>query len=224
MARKADIVSDRGLDLNDLEEAIEMLKVAYDRYFVGVDNMPPVRKHEATTRLLREFLRRPPMRTVQKFRFNTLKGRLNTYEQYWNRIMRQIEQGTYKRLLSESRRREDVMRARRAAERKAAKGGENASGEERAAVPRARGRTATEAVLPPGMSSADARALYKDFVRAKRDAGETTDGMSYGALLRKISRAAPNLQKKHGGDVRFEVSTNGGKVTLRAKRAKPSRG
>jgi len=202
-----------------------MLKVAYDRYFVGVDNMPPVRKHEAVTRLLREFLRRPPMRTVQKFRFNTLKGRLHTYEQYWNRIMRQIEQGTYKRLLSESRRREYEMRASRAAERKAAKGvgGERASGEEDAAVPRARARTSTEAVLPPGMSSADARDLYKNFVKAKRAAGEATDGMSYGALLRKISRAAPNLQKKHGGDVRFEVSTNGGKVTLRAKRAKPSR-
>ena len=174
MARKADIVSDRGLDLNDLEEAIEMLKVAYDRYFVGVDNMPPVRKHEATTRLLREFLRRPPMRTVQKFRFNTLKGRLNTYEQYWNRIMRQIEQGTYKRLLSESRRREDVMRARRAAERKAAKGGENASGEERAAVPRARGRTATEAVLPTVTLGAGGFAVQVDYVTGQDGAVDLT--------------------------------------------------
>lgn len=224
MARKADIVSDRGLDLNELEEAIEMLKVAYDRYFVGVDNMPPVRKHEAVTRLLREFLRRPPMRTVQKFRFNTLKGRLNTYEQYWNRIMRQIEQGTYKRLLSESRRREYEMRARRAKERQASKGSGASAAGDGGAVPKARGRASTEAVLPPGMSSADARALYKDLVKAKRAAGETTDGLSYGSLLRKISRAAPSLQKKHGGDVRFEVSTNGGKVTLRAKRAKPSRG
>ena len=216
MVRREDSVRDRGADLDELEEAIEHLKVAYDRYFNGVDNVPPVRKHEAVTRLVREFMRRPPMRTVQKFRYQTLKGRFNTYEQYWNRIMRQIEQGTYKRLLSEARRREEVMRARRAEHRrseakKAAEGGA-------AARPRSRG--ATEPVLPPGMSSADARALYKNFVQAKRAAGESTDGLTYGTLVRKLSKAAPGLQQKHGGSVRFEVGTSNGKVTLRAKRAK----
>ena len=216
VARRDDIVRDRGADLDEFEEAIEHLKVAYDRYFNGVDNMPPVRKHEAVTRLMREFMRRPPMRTVQRFRYQTLKGRLNTYEQYWNRIMRQIEQGTYKRLLSEARRREEVMRARRAEHRRS-EAKKAASSED---APRTRARGTTEPVLPPGMSSADARALYKNYVQAKRAAGESTDGLTYGTLVRKLSKAAPNLQKKHGGDVRFEVGTSNGKVTLRAKRAK----
>ena len=143
MARREDSGRDRGADLDELEEAIEHLKVVYDRYFNGVDNVPPVRKHEAVTRLVREFMRRPPMRTVQKFRYQTLKGRFNTYEQYWNRIMRQIEQGTYKRLLSEARRREEVMRARRAEHRrseakKAAEGGAAARPRPRTPPPRAR--------------------------------------------------------------------------------------
>ena len=40
LVRDEDSVRDRGADLDELEEAIEHLKVVYDRYFNGVDNVP----------------------------------------------------------------------------------------------------------------------------------------------------------------------------------------
>ena len=62
-----------------------------------------------------------------------------------------------------------------------------ADGDATTARVRARPRGATEPVLPSGMSSADARALYKDYVKAKRAAGENTEGLTYGTLIRKLS-------------------------------------
>lgn len=215
---------DRRQQLDDLEEAIEHLKVSYDRFFYGVDKMPPLRTHEAVERMVRELLRRPVTSTQLRFRFNTLKARLNTYGQYWQRIMRQIEAGTYKRVLAESERREFLERQRKAEERKeaaqaAAAGDEDGAQGDSAARPSRRARPPSRPPeLPPGMDPREARDLFKNFVQAKRAAGEKIEGITYGALVKKLANEVPKLEKKHGGKVRFEVATIDGKVRLRARR------
>jgi hypothetical protein len=62
------------------------------------------------------------------------------------------------------------------------------------------------------------REVFKQLVKAKRAAGESTDGLTYAALVRKLSREAPKLKRKHNcANLRFEVSTEGGKVRLRSR-------
>jgi len=216
LARRVQDKPNRKAQLDELEEAIEHLKVAYDRYFYGVDKIPPIRNHEAVERLVRELLRRPVSSTQLRFRFNTLRARLNTYGQYWNRILRQIEAGTYKRVLAESERREFLGRQRRRAER-----AEGDAAEAEDAAPAAGGRARVPSRppdLPSGMDAKEARELFKSFVQAKRAAGEKTEGITYGALVRKLANEVPKLEAKHGGKVRFEVATEGGRVRLRARR------
>ena len=102
--------------LDDLEEEIELLKVAYERYFNGVDRIPPRREHDTVKLHLRNIQRMRGGVTAIRFRTQSLKARIVTYEHYWTRILRQIELGTFKRLLAVSARREHEAQQRRRTE------------------------------------------------------------------------------------------------------------
>ncbi len=213
--------------LDELEEEIELLKVSFERYFNGVDRVPPTREHDTVKLHLRNAERQRGGSTVVRFRLQNLKARFITYEHYWTRILRQIENGTFRRVLAESKRREfealkrraedDGSQASQSGERPIEPEAEQPSGvrprpERSADAPRAR------APLPQGVDPKQARELFKQFVAAKRAAGESVEGLTYGRLLDKLSREVPKLQEMHGSAIRFEVATVDGKVRLRARK------
>ena len=79
------------------EAAVEQCRVAYDRYFSGVERREPQdvrRRCEALARALPDGGAR---NVAAKFRMQTLKQRWMTYAQHWARVVRQIEEGTFKR-------------------------------------------------------------------------------------------------------------------------------
>lgn len=199
--------------LDELEEQIEYLKIAYERYFNGVDNIPPTRKREVVDRSIRSLMREHMPTTALRFRFNSLRQRLTTYSHYWNRILHQIEKGTFKRLLAESKRRQREADARAKAARDKLREG----ADDGAARPRARSASGPSR-LPDGLDARQTRALFREYMTAKKAAGEKTDGLTYGAMVKKLAHEFPKLQERHGKDVRFEVTTVGGKVRLRARR------
>lgn len=216
--------------LDDLEEDIELLKVAYERYFNGVDRIPPAREHDAVKLYLRNTLRLRSGSTAVRFRLQGLKARLITYEQYWTRILRQIEAGTFKRILAVSKRREyEAMRRRAEEDPHAAQSGVRAMPERDASesgirtkldrAAEAEARRAKASSLPQGVDAREARELFKRFVAAKKAAGESVDGLTYGRLVDKLAREVPKLQEKHGQGIRFEVATVNGKVRLRARKS-----
>lgn len=199
--------------LDEFEEAIEHLKVKYDRYFYGVDRVVPARDRERVDRMVRNLMRQHWRTTMHRYRYAQLKQRYTTYQHYWNRILGQIERGTYKRVLAESKRREREAMAALREQARAAEAGEAPAG-----APPTNGRPAAKrAALPDGMGAGEARALFKQFVQAKKAAGENTNGLTYGGLVQKLARELPKLQAKHGKKVSFEVTTVNGKVKLRAR-------
>src|SRR5690554_5961465 len=103
--------------LDGIEEQIQLLKVAYERYFNGVDRIPPVREHDAVKAKVRNLARMRSGATSIRFRAQNLKARLVTYEHYWTRILGQTEKGTYKRVLAVSKRRELEAQQKRLHER-----------------------------------------------------------------------------------------------------------
>lgn len=212
--------------LDELEEAIELLKVAFERYFNGVDRIPPTRDHDEIKRRVRTALTIRGGPTAVRFRLQNLKARLVTYEHYWTRILLQIEKGTFRRILAESERRQ-LAAERRPIELPPSES-ESESEEGDPSPPRAsqsgRHRIARpppppsqNPALPSGMDAGEARELFKQFVAAKKAAGEPVAGLTYGKLVDKLSRELPDLRAKHGGDIRFEVATVDGKVRLRAR-------
>ena len=89
-------------ELEALETKAEHLRALYEQYFMGMERIEPlVMRRDVERRIL--VLRREQLRnTAQRFKFNTLVQRFNTMQQHWARIVREIENGTYRR---------DVIRA-----------------------------------------------------------------------------------------------------------------
>lgn len=85
--------------LADLTKQLEELRLAFDLYFQGMERMPPTdqrAKWAATARRFKEETRLVK-NTGVKFRMNNLWARYQTLDTLWSRILREIEEGTYKR-------------------------------------------------------------------------------------------------------------------------------
>jgi hypothetical protein len=96
---------DIGELLDDLHNRIERVKVLYEQYFMGIEKIEPqvARKDIARNMLVlqQQYIRNTGLR----FRFNTMLQKWNIYTTYWNRILREIENGTYTRHIQKAARR-----------------------------------------------------------------------------------------------------------------------
>jgi hypothetical protein len=106
-------------ELEELETRLERLRIKYDQYFTGIEKMLPFVARKDVDRRFQSLHREQMRNTGLRFRFQTLVQRFTSYQTYWNRITRQIEEGTFRR---------DVVRAQRmgagtAAVRRAEEGG-----------------------------------------------------------------------------------------------------
>ncbi|MBM4359662.1 MAG: hypothetical protein FJ096_16285, partial [Deltaproteobacteria bacterium] len=88
--------------LDELETDVERLKALYQQYFMGFEKLPPATLRKKVDRIFWQLRRERFPTTGSRFKFHQILQRYNTYEQYWGRVLRQIENGTYKR---------DVIRA-----------------------------------------------------------------------------------------------------------------
>lgn len=85
--------------LDELETRLDRLRSLYEQYFLGIEKIEPaVARKDVDRRFW--ILRRTKIRnTARRFRLQTLIQRYNTFQQYWARICREIENGTYSRHL-----------------------------------------------------------------------------------------------------------------------------
>ncbi len=85
--------------IDELETRLERLRSLYEQYFLGIEKIEPtVARKDVDRRIW--LLRREQIRnTARRFKLQTIIQRYNTFQQYWQRICREIENGTYKRHL-----------------------------------------------------------------------------------------------------------------------------
>jgi hypothetical protein len=90
--------------LEELETRLERLRALYEQYFLGFEKIEPaVARKDVDRRIY--LLRREKIRnTGKRFKLQTIIQRYNTFQQYWQRICREIENGTYKRHLARAER------------------------------------------------------------------------------------------------------------------------
>jgi hypothetical protein len=209
--------------LDELETGIETLRLAYEKYFSGIERVPPAKQRSKLEKLMRNVETRGITNTVIRFRLNGLRARFITYKHYWTRMENQMARGTSRR---------DQLRRRRLERMappppKPPAPGEAAAAEDAAAATAGgppppppgkarRGRAPDPAAA--GIDPAHLRSVFKQLVQAKRAAGESTQGLTYQALVKKLTAEAPKLKQKHSCEkLQFSVSTRGGKVRLRAE-------
>ena len=108
--------------LNELEEKIDRLRGLYEQYFMGIERLEPLIPRKDVDRRIVQFRKEPPRNTALRFRLNTLAQRFNTMQQHWGRVVREIENGTYRRDVARAAARFGVDEALTAVGRKRAKG------------------------------------------------------------------------------------------------------
>jgi hypothetical protein len=90
-----------------LEKLLDRTKVMFEQYFMGIQKLPPSQLHRDLERKIRELTQEQIRNTALRFRFTTVSQKFGSYNTYWKRTLRKIEQGTYIR---------DVARVKRRAE------------------------------------------------------------------------------------------------------------
>src|SRR5687768_16619635 len=87
----------------DLEESTEVLRVHYEHYFLGLVRKEPNKERDLLKaeilRLKSSFLRN----TGVKFRVMSLHNKFLSYERMWQRTVREIEEGIYRRDIFKAR-------------------------------------------------------------------------------------------------------------------------
>ena len=83
--------------LDELEHKIDRVRTLYEQYFMGIEKMEPLVARKECTRLILGLAQQHIRNTGARFRFHSLQQKWNIYVTYWNRTMREIEAGTYRR-------------------------------------------------------------------------------------------------------------------------------
>lgn len=83
--------------VDELDLRLERLRVLYEQYFQGIEKIPPNIVQKDVERRIWVLRREKIRNTGTRFKFQQIIQRYNTIGSYWMRIMREIENGTYKR-------------------------------------------------------------------------------------------------------------------------------
>ncbi len=83
--------------LSEIQLEMKDLEIRYEQYFAGVEKREPQRKRTDLARRIRHFVNRPIFQTDIKFRYQSLASRFYSYSQYWDRILRLMDEGKYHR-------------------------------------------------------------------------------------------------------------------------------
>ncbi len=74
---------------------MDRCKVMFEQYFLGIQKLPPSQLQIELERRIRKLTQTHIANTGLRFRFTTMSQKFASYNVYWKRTMRQIENGTY---------------------------------------------------------------------------------------------------------------------------------
>jgi hypothetical protein len=86
-----------------LEEGLDALRIHFEQYFLGLVRKPPTQERAAIRAAILQLKSSFVRNTAVKFRVNALHNRFLSYERMWDRTIREMEEGTYRRDLFKAR-------------------------------------------------------------------------------------------------------------------------
>lgn len=177
-------------DIAQLEQGLNELIIKYEQYFLGLEKREPLRLLETVERLARKYANVKIVNTMLNFKYTSLVSRLNSYKQYWNRILRLMDEGKYSR----DRFRMAIHQRGGAAEKPA--------------VPSS----------PAPAATYEADQLFRQFVEARRACRLPTDSITREMVAAAIERQRPAIEARYGdAPVEFRVVVEGGVPKIKAR-------
>jgi len=84
-------------ELDEIQQQVKELEIHYEQYFAGIEKREPYNERKKLSRRIRQFTTRHIVWTDLKFRYQSIASRLMSYGQYWDRILRLMDEGKYHR-------------------------------------------------------------------------------------------------------------------------------
>ncbi len=198
--------------MDGVEKRIERLRSLYEQYFQGIERMEPSMERTSLHNLIQELRHSKVRSTGLRFRINQVVSRMNTYENYWTRITRQMEAGTYHRDVFKARYRSKLKaEAQEAIEEKTKEQTQEKSPAE--AGDKRRPAPSRQA----GLSDEKIKAITDTYLLAKRRCREPTRGITQDAIASSLRKQVPNIMKRYKcKSVEFKVVIKKGKAILKA--------
>lgn len=202
-------------DIDALDGKISMLKVEYEQYFLRVIKREPLQHRDEIERLILLYSNKSITNTSLKFRFNTIVSKYTAYKQYWMRVLREIEEGTY------LRRAEAEMKTSVQAPEGAADGRgllSEAPRNERA--PGAEARPPAPPSPAPSGGNGGLKEAYKEYLDARTKCKEKTNGLSFDSFVKTVEKTKQKVEEMYKTkDVELKIYVQDGqtKITITPK-------
>jgi hypothetical protein len=211
-------------DLGVIERSIRELQIDWEKFFSGIERRPPNEAKARLEALIRKHAGAEVRNNTLRFRYQTLAARYTSFNELWSKRLRALEEGRNIRGVR-------VPGAGAAAvpqpppdEPVTGESADEISPLEAllggpAPPPRPKPRP-QHRVADPARDQATVRALFDQFLEARRQTGEGGN-VKFESFQKLITQqAARILQDKGAAAVDFRLETKDGKVSLKAKPVK----
>ena len=188
-------------DLSQIEKDIRTLKIEYEQYFGGGRKRPPADTQWRVESVMKRYGDRGgDMNYAQRFRYTNLSQTFAKYCEIWRKKLKEREEGTHRHFGAAAK----AIEAERA---KAA-----------TAQPATNGGVFTMNFLDPEREGEKIDQLYRKLVEARSSAGEKSGTPSFEEFSKFVREKTKQLKsKKTASQVEYTVSTEGGRVKLKAR-------
>ena len=182
----------------NIEQRMNLLKLAYEKYFAGTDPIEPIKDRESLKRDMRDIDRTQMNSTREKYRWRSVRARMSSLENYWQRNLVMIERGTHPK-----------MKFRADAK-------ERASGQQPQNSATARLEAQRQARAREEAKEGQMRDLFNEYMKARKQCGQDSN-MNYRQVRAALNNQARSIQTKEScKDVKFKVKVKGGKASITA--------
>jgi hypothetical protein len=190
-------------DLDVIEKSIRQLQIEWEKFFGGVEKKPPIDLKTRLEALIRRYSNAEIRNNTERFRFQNLTSRYQTFAELWAKRLRALEEGRPMGLHG------------RAAAMAAPPPPPPPMAPARAAAPRA--GAGEVRVKDPSADTDAVRALFDRFLEARKQAGESA-AVKFESFQKIIGQQATRILNEKGASaVDFRLETKDGKVSLKAK-------
>jgi hypothetical protein len=199
--------TDKALDgrMEEVERGLFLLKVAYDKYFSGLEPIEPMKERDDMRRVFRDLSQVNPTNATQLHKLRTLRARWSNLDLYLTRNLVQIERGTHAKFRFRA---DAAERARLAAQGAAASEAEAAA--KAAAL---QGQAQAERAR---REDAAYRDVYERYMEARRSCGQTGD-LDFESVKKQLAQQVRVLKSQYKcTSVKFRVTVEDGKARLKA--------
>lgn len=191
-------------DLEQIEKGIKHLQIEWEKFFGGVERKPPSDQRTRLERLIRQYASGEIRNATERFRYQTLTARYNTFNELWNKRLRALEEGRPMGLHGRALAMHEQLAP------------PPLFLSEAAPPPRA-GEIRVES---PELDVEAVRALFERFLDARQQAGEK-GGVKFESFQKLITQQTTRIITEKGAyAVDFRLETKDGKVSLKAKAVK----